>query len=92
MRGEVIGYIWICQSKNKREEIWSPMACGDSAHELLVGDMLLLDQGATMFGSKQEAKNALNDTMKRAKAAGHTWMSKYTYSVVEVYSHVVDAK
>ena len=78
----MIYYTVMCSKKSIATADWfAPMSYGKGTEPS--PEQLLMRGRATLFDSQQEAFDALGVTLKQAKAEGHNWPEKHTYSIVE---------
>ena len=92
---KIVGYIVMVRPKTRKRSdapaLYAPMAY--SAKKKDYGHSLLLrDRGATMFKTGPEAGQALEDTLRRATAAGHEWPKTSEFLVVQVKAPPLDAE
>jgi hypothetical protein len=75
-------YIVMCSKKSIATQDWfAPMSYGRGSEP--APEQLLMRGRATLFASQQEAFDALQASLVKAKEGGSTWPEKHTYSVVE---------
>ena len=79
---EVAGWVVMLAEKGE-PDFMAPMAYGDPDRHPY-SDELLRDRGLTLFPTKESAREALEDTLRRAEEKGAEWPSRYAYSFVEV--------
>lgn len=78
----MIYYTVMCSKKSIATTDWfAPMSYGRRNEPS--PEQLLMRGRATLFHTAKEAFDTLEATLKQAKAEGHTWPEKYTYSCVE---------
>ena len=81
----VNGYM-ICavrKADNHDGNFIAPLAYG-SGDQIGV-DMLLMDRGAEVFATEDDALEELRATLKAVKADGHTWTDQFYFRFVPVY-------
>lgn len=75
-------YIVMCSKKSIATMDWfAPLSYGRGKES--APDQLLMRGRATLFDSERKAMEALQESLRKAKKSGGTWVEKYTYSVVE---------
>ncbi len=78
----ITGYFCAAFAKDGDDGFMIPLAYGDS--RLPEQDMLLRDRGASVFPTLEDARRALQATLKRADELEHEWPSLFLFDFIPV--------
>ncbi|MBL3601079.1 MAG: hypothetical protein JMN25_14640 [gamma proteobacterium endosymbiont of Lamellibrachia anaximandri] len=76
------GFICAISKKGESPEFTAPLAYGND--DMPAPEMLLRDRGATIFESREAARQALEVTLISADSQGHEWPSLFNFHFIEV--------
>ena len=81
----VVGYIVMCAPKKKGgAQYFEPLAYGENGEP--GPDELLKGRGASLFLTRENATDALKDTLTIATTAGYKWPKKHEFMICEISS------
>ena len=80
-----LGVAVVASRKNKDEDYLIPLSLGGEND--LAPDFLLRRDSLTIFGSKEEANDAILITRRHLLRLKSKWQQKHSYRLISVYSH-----
>lgn len=82
-----MSYIITCYKRGENPTFQAPLSYGYNKTDIAYDQLLIRGLEATQFNTKNEAREALTESLRKCDKGGSTWQNKHVFCYVKILNN-----